>query len=302
MEYAIYKLDFQTGVHFGEGMLNDSATTFHADQLFSALYIEALKMGKAEEFLAQVQHGRLLFSDAFPYIGQQYLLPKPMLYVEPKEQGVSEQKKAYKKLRYLPVEWMKEFLDGNIDLTKKYVEEYGCFQQQTMASVRQEEETMPYRVGTYYFLDGCGLYVVISYEGKEEKELFEELMESLSYTGIGGKKSSGLGKFSFVKGKMSDIYLDYLKYPAEMKMLLSTALPRETELTKALEGASYQLLKRSGFVASDQYASEWMKKKDIYVFQAGSCFRNPFEGDIYDVSNGGRHPVYRYAKSMFMGV
>ena len=26
------------------------------------------------------------------------------------------------------------------------------------------------------------------------------------------------------------------------------------------------------------------------------------EGDVYDVSNGGSHPVYRYAKSLFMGV
>lgn len=25
-------------------------------------------------------------------------------------------------------------------------------------------------------------------------------------------------------------------------------------------------------------------------------------GDIYDVTNGGSHPVYRYAKPLFMGV
>ena len=43
MEYGIYKLDFQTGVHFGTGMLNESAMTFYADQLFSALY----KIGRA---------------------------------------------------------------------------------------------------------------------------------------------------------------------------------------------------------------------------------------------------------------
>ena len=32
MEYSIYKLEFQTGVHFGTGMLNESAYTFCADQ------------------------------------------------------------------------------------------------------------------------------------------------------------------------------------------------------------------------------------------------------------------------------
>lgn len=33
MQYSIYKLEFQTGVHFGTGMLNESAYTFQADQL-----------------------------------------------------------------------------------------------------------------------------------------------------------------------------------------------------------------------------------------------------------------------------
>ena len=40
MEYTIYKLEFQTGVHFGTGALDDGAYIFHADQLFSAMYID----------------------------------------------------------------------------------------------------------------------------------------------------------------------------------------------------------------------------------------------------------------------
>lgn len=85
-------------------------------------------------------------------------------------------------------------------------------------------------------------------------------------------------------------------------MLLSVALPADDELENALENASYLLEKRSGFVASSDYAEEWRKKRDLYVFTAGSCFVNCFAGDIYDVSEGGKHPVYRYAKPIFMGV
>ena len=86
-------------------------------------------------------------------------------------------------------------------------------------------------------------------------------------------------------------------------MTLSVALPREEELTSALEDAEYLLCKRSGFVSSDQYAPEQMRKKDLYVFKAGSCFAYRFHGDVYDVSGkGGRHPVYKYAKPMFMEV
>ena len=69
-------------------------------------------------------------------------------------------------------------------------------------------------------------------------------------------------------------------------MLLSVALPADDELENALENASYLLEKRSGFVASSDYAEEWRKKKDLYVFTAGSCFVNCFAGDIYDVSEG----------------
>ena len=59
MEYSIYKLDFQTGVHFGNGMLNDSACTFLADQIFSALFIEALKLGQHKEFYDMVKGGKV---------------------------------------------------------------------------------------------------------------------------------------------------------------------------------------------------------------------------------------------------
>ena len=55
MEYEIYKMNFLTGVHFGDGMLNQSGYTFCADTLFSALYIEALKLGEQNEFLQAVQ-------------------------------------------------------------------------------------------------------------------------------------------------------------------------------------------------------------------------------------------------------
>lgn len=76
----------------------------------------------------------------------------------------------------------------------------------------------------------------------------------------------------------------------------------DQELEQALEGAAYLLEKRSGFVASSSYVPEWRKKKDLYVFSPGSCFVNRFAGDIYDVSDGGRHAVYRYARHYFGGV
>lgn len=302
MQYSIYKLEFQTGVHFGTGMLNESAYTFQADQLFSALYIEALKMNCEKELFDCVQSGKLLFSDAFPYLGQQYMIPKPMLYVEPKVKGISEQKKKYKKIQFIPVEQLEDFLDGTMDLDGEILKGYGTYMQQSMVNVRNNEETLPYRVGTFYFSENSGLYIIVAYESESEKTLAENLLEGLSYTGIGGKKSVGLGKFNLLRGKMSKCMQEHLERDSNKKILLSVALPRDEELECALNGASYQLSKRSGFVASSDYADEWRKKKELFVFVSGSCFEQLFEGDVYDVSDGGSHPVYRYAKSLFMGV
>lgn len=302
MQYSIYKLEFQTGVHFGTGILNESAYTFQADQLFSALYIEALKMNCEKELFDCVKSGKLLFSDAFPYLGQQYMIPKPMLYVEPKVKGISEQKKKYKKIQFIPVEQLEDFLDGTMDLDGEIFKGYGTYMQQSMVNVRNNEETLPYRVGTFYFSENCGLYIIVAYESETEKTLAENLLEGLSYTGIGGKKSVGLGKFNLLRGKMSKCMQEHLERDSNKKILLSVALPRDEELECALNGASYQLSKRSGFVASSDYADEWRKKKELFVFVSGSCFEQLFEGDVYDVSDGGSHPVYRYAKSLFMGV
>lgn len=316
MEYSIYKLDFQTGVHFGTGMLNESAYTFQADQLFSALYIEALKLDLAQELYQAVKDGTLLFSDAFPYKDDQFMVPKPMIYVEPKQKGASEQKKAYKKLKFLPVEDLAAFLDGTMDITTEDpMKNFGSFQQQTMAGVRGNDETAPFRVGTFYYSKpdenqregepkpDCGLYIIVAHADQEKKYLAEELLESLSYAGIGGKKSSGLGRYELVNvKKIPSALTECLGRKSDKNILLSTALPTDEEMEHALEDASYLLQKRSGFVASANYADEWRKKRDLYVFGSGSCFKNRFQGDVFDVSDGGKHPVYRYAKPLFMGV
>ena len=85
-------------------------------------------------------------------------------------------------------------------------------------------------------------------------------------------------------------------------MTLSVSLAQEDEMEEVLQGASYLLEKRSGFVYSETFAAEQRKKKDLYVFSSASCFNRRFRGDIYDVAEGGNHKVYRYAKPLFMGM
>jgi CRISPR-associated protein Csm4 len=172
-----------------------------------------------------------------------------------------------------------------------------------MASIRGEEETRPYRVQTFRFRENCGLYVIVGYTENAELNLFETLADHLSFTGIGGKRAAGMGKFTLYTGKMPTDLNKRLKSSGNRYMILSGSLPREEELEACLVNAEYLLSKRSGFVSSDTYSSEYMRKRDLYVLKAGSCVCRKYEGDVYDVSgHAGKHPVYRYAKPMFVEV
>lgn len=349
MEYKIYKFNFTAGVHFGENSLEDGGFTLCADTLFSALCQERLKQGaqELEELIARTRAGRLWLTDAFPYIGNTYYLPKPMLRIETEDQqGDSVLKKAYKKLSYVPADKLKEYLAGELDVIQEYNrfrENLGHKEIKTSAAVRGLEETKPYRVGIYRFLPGNGLYMIAAGEEEEDIQLLEEVLVSLELSGIGGKRSAGLGRYQLEQehvpeelkcrfgcgqpsagrkilsqrlGNCSDFSIcedlrkrkdNILPQCQERQagpvfMALSVCLPREEELEEALEQANYLLLKRSGFVAFETYAKEQLRKRDLYVMQAGSCFRKQFAGDVYDVSDGGSHPVYRYAKPLFLEV
>lgn len=307
MDFKLYKLQFQGAVHFGRQNLDESEYSFCADTLFSALCQEAVRMGEEtlDKFYHFVKAGQLLFSDAFPYIKDTFFIPKPMKNVEMADyNGNSVARKAYKKLKYIPMELLDTYLQGKYDVLNRHdFEAFGQFEMKSAVSVRGEEETVPYRIGTYSYRQGNGLYIIVGFQEEEMRKLTEQLLENLSFSGIGGKRAAGFGRFGLLFGKMPDDFRKRLQGTGERYMSLSVSLPKEEELDAALNGAEYLLLKRSGFVASDKYAPEQMRKKDLYVFKAGSCFLERFYGDIYDVSHKcAKHPVYRYAKPMLMEV
>lgn len=304
MEYTAYRLEFQGAVHFGRQSLEEGEYTCRADTIFSSLCQEALKMGKEtlERLYLYAKEGNLLISDAFPVIGDTFFIPRPVKRVNAGS-GAPVLKKAYKKLKYIPAERLEDYLAGRFDApgAMSLEKELGHLDIKVSAAVRGGEETRPYRVGAYYFKQNSGLYVIMGYGEQEARGLAEELWRGLGFTGIGGKKSAGMGRFQLHPCSLPADLSRRLVSDGKEYMSLSVSLPREEELEEALADAQYQLCKRSGFVASDTYAAKQMRKKDLYVLAAGSCFCARYEGDIYDVSCGcGSHPVYRYAKPMFL--
>ena len=293
----IIKLYFESPVHFGEKRLSESKITFSADTLFSALMIEAVGLGKEDEFYQLASNNLVKFSDAFPFIDQYYYIPKPMfnLKLEKEDENLP---KAFKKLLYVPIDSLEDYLSGGLDAYFER-ESFNLGKLALSEKVQQHDfkDSEPYNVCTFTFKENTGLYVLI----EQTHPLLEELLENLQYSGIGGKRNSGYGKFKFEILEDSDIE-DLFSAKGNRKILLSGALPKDAELEQALKNASYLLERRGGFVQSDTYATNLVKKQDLYVFKSGSTFENSFDGDIYQVGKKGNHPVYKYAKSFFLEV
>ena len=308
MKYAIYKLNFLTGVHIGTGRLSKSSMAFLADTIFSALCQEALKMNGEtgiERLVDYVKKGKLLISDSMPYIGEEYYLPKPVVSNINGDKKDSSVKKQIKKLTYVSEKHYQDFLAGELDIKSEWEGLSMLGKKETRTRVNNRDDSGPYQIGVFHYENNLtGLYIIVAYADDEILDMVEELLYSLGYEGIGGKVSTGLGKFEPIYADVPETLQERLEkfsaYP--YKVVLSVSLPRENELEQALMDADYSIVARSGFVASQMYAEKFQKKKELYCLKAGSCVRNIYEGNVYDVSAGGRHAVYRYAKPMFMGV
>ena len=309
MEYAIYKMKFLTGLHIGNTLLEDSEMTIHADTLFSALCHQALLMGgeeKLREFYEMANEGDILISDLMPYDKENYYIPKPMVnrdFSDRDDDGSSEKKKQDKKMKFVPISEINKYINGDMDakLINEKIGKIGKRELRTLANVRSgEKDTKPFHVGVYHFSDGCGLYFVAGTNGKDSKQLLNDLL--ISIDSIGGERSSGLGRFELTEQEMEADFAKRLQGDFSVYVNLSVALPEDDELDDVLKGANCSLIRRGGFVASVTYAEEVRRKRDLYVFAAGSAFQKKFEGTIRDVAVNLSHPVYRYAKPIWLGV
>ena len=305
MQTAIFKLSFSTAVHFGEGALDSCASTLMSDTLFSALCIEAIKYERLDVLLDAVKCGKLCISNAFPFDEYDLYLPKPIKRINSQTELDPLERKKFKKLQWIPAKKFEAYLQGRFSASDACSLSFGKYSLRAQVTPsRDGADAEPYQVASFTFNSGCGLYVMVGYRDQEMLKLIYTLMGSMGLTGIGGKRSSGLGKFKaeLLQGVQIP-YWERFNANSENKngcfMLLNVALPKDDELEDIISDASYLLVKRSGFINAEQDQEE-LKKKTLFAFSAGSCFKNKFSGDVFDVSNGYSHPVYRYLKPFFM--
>ena len=296
---SLYKLRFTAPVHFGPESggekLSSHAMAFRADLLFSALFLQ----GDGDALLHWVQQGRLWFSDAFPYQESTLYIPQPVGIWNP--QTMTDDPavwKLFKHLAYIPLDQLGAYVRGQCDPASLKTS-FGTGYEVTRVN-RRDADQSPYPVGCFRFADGCGLYIIVSAD-EQAMEGFDKRLLSLSANGIGGKVSSGWGKFVFEKAGLPPILAAGLdNHQAAYQLLLSTALPEDDALEEALSNGAWLLVRRGGFSYSTSAAAH--KKHTVFLLGSGSVFSRRFRGTMLDVGLGMPHPVWRCAMAGFMGV
>lgn len=293
MAFKIYKMSFHRA-HFGKGYLNSSGMLFDASRLYSALCLEAIKNDCLDEFVNLSFKDDFYLSDAFPYVGEPYF-PKPICYPSLKKFDLrtlkedNDTNKFLNMITSVPLSMMSDFISGKAALRMLAEDEQSFFKNSIV--VRKGED--PYEVGVTSF--NQDVYVLAT-----QSNLFDELMTSIQYSGLGGKRSSGYGTFELEIVDLPEGLEGLLNNGGNEQLLLTTSLPEDTELVHAMTGARYQLVKRSGFAYSET-ASQLLRKQDLYKFKAGSVLVNKFKGQIADVRPYDYpHPVYNFSKGLFL--
>lgn len=322
MNYYLYKLAFDTAVHFGGASsalsLYRSEDHFCADTLFSALCHTALSL-RGQDGLARLCQaagdGRLLLSDSMPWMGDTYYLPKPAVSAKGEQETSADRRKAIKKLKWLPAEDFAAFAasvrGGQAYDAERARADFGISTSTAKVKITPGEDSMPYQVGLYRFRENAGLWFLAGCETEALGDELRLLLDGLSCGGIGGKTSAGYGKFHvedtvFLNEPFDDV-TEWLLASlndegAERQLLLSTALPSDGELAELLPDAEYLLTRRAGFVQSAAYAPESRRKVTQLFLSAGSVLPRRFRSRLYEVGTAGGHPVYRLSAPLFLGV
>ena len=334
MRYKLYTLKFSTPVHFADadfgGDLDKSSITCSADTYFNALCFEASQrsVDLFKILIDKFTQNRLKISSLFPYYKNdtvddvQFYLPKPCNIIDKMDElsSYSEQKQYHNQLKKADKEkfirvsklksWLKSTTTTNIlDIVNPI---FAIKTTSNKVSCRQEE-SLPYFVSSYQFSKNAGLYFIVGFEDDSDIDFIEPIIESLGYSGIGGKKSSGYGKYSFGEDpwELDEKFAFYQDDLILYKMLntknarfmaITPIIPELSDIRFMALTGTYNLFKRSGYIY-DKNTHIKLRKNDVYMIAEGSLLLEKIQGILlkeeYDKIS---YPIYRYGMGMFVGI
>jgi CRISPR-associated RAMP protein, csm4 family len=331
MSYLLYKLRFPNGIHIGTASgntLEETMISVYSDTFYSALYNEYMKIYNDDELYKISESEDFLVSDLLPFkekdnMSTDFYLPKPFISVQRNERRNDEEvvdRKKVKATNFIPADKLEEYFSflKNGKNFPEIDDNFGRKQLYTKNKVSLEnKDTQLYNIEVFKFNEKSGLYFIIKLpKGDKWLKIFQNILDSLALTGIGGKKNSGFGQF-FTEDPMffdgedfssieseSDAFINKALYSNEQKFLvISSYSPKIEEIEKLKDGNNYyQLIKRSGFVNQVSYSEQAEKRKQVYMLSSGSVLNFKAEGNILDLNLHGKHSIYRMGKPIILGV
>ena len=327
MKYYIFPFTFTSSVHFGNtnegGSLDKVQITISSDTFVSACVNEiGYNQTEVDWLIESLQSGRIKMSSLFPFTNLrkelELYLPRPIYVAKQKgnisdsstlHERVKEQKKlkklAYVRASYIYNEHGKYVIDSTMETPF-----FGQFLTAQRVSLRSEK-SRPYVVGSFKFAPEAGLYCIVGVENDDDIDRIKSMFESLGYTGIGGKRSSGYGQFivedefeldEFPLCGQDDLALYQLLHqngPIFMSISAVTPLVDEIEV---MRHGTYKLMRRSGFVYSESIA-ETYKRNSFYALQEGSCMLRALQGQVIELNHEkSPHPIYKNMTGFWLGV
>lgn len=319
----IVKLSFISPLHIGRGLgeaYDTAEKTLHSDTISGALTATFCSVYPARDAISFMNKYRV--SSAFPFYGNNYFLPKPLVKVNIKicDEDDYLQKKKLKKIEFIELSLWQELVAGReLSVNKNQISSNGKFLysgpapdealfkddlQQRVTVPRDGGDSKPYYLDRRFFSRGAGLYFFLSSDDETEK-ILDTVLEHLGTIGFGTDKSVGNGQFEAV---FSEIELDP-PVDSGKCILLSMACPIQEEISsELLINSSYQIVSRGGFIAGTSLSKfRHLRKKSIYMFVEGSVFPvSKLDGKIVNVrpdwNDSQLHPVFRDGRSFCIPV
>lgn len=318
MSLQIVRLKFRQPLHLSRGKLNtyeSSEHILHSDTLQASLFVCALQL--YDEATALDFQEKVVVSSAFPFISDEFWLPRPLHLRFDDNPDI---RKELKKVRYLKKVHFEQVLCGeNLDNTDLLDEKGYAIQPQIWeANVTQRvlidrvnASSTPFYLEKLYPVnrhDDRGLFVLLKNDGFDESKL-KSLFRLLGDNGIGLQRSLGNGTFDIENLEIENFPI---VQPESGSAWINLSLYRpkdEVEVGKIqLAHSHYLLLKRGGWLSSP-YDTRHMRlrKKAILMFLEGSvlvCDGGEPKGKIEEIQPNwkGLHPVFRDGRGIFLPI
>ncbi len=334
--------------HFGrQGIgMEEASETLGSDSLFAALVTQALLVdaemsGQALlcAFNDEGSQPPFLLSSLFPRIGNLILLPRPALKLPLFDEALRASiGKGFKKLRYLSPQLFADVCAGRPFSHKPIIMQAGKVwvshaelpnaQDAPIWTIdaiphvtvdRVDSTSAYYEVGRVTYAAGAGLGLLVQFNTEDAQATFEHLLTLLGESGLGGRRSSGFGGFSWEHGP--DLVLD-LGPTGERVLLLSRYVPTDAELPGLRsERAAYQLINVGGWLYSIGVPAQRRQRIRMIaegsLIDSGAIGRHP-RGRLVDVcpdyskskrphpifqkGRGATHPVYRSGLALSLAI